>query len=376
MSERTPIIGRSATLLRALDHLSALAPVERPVLVLGERGTGKELAAERLHFLSARWESPYLKVNCAAMAESLLESELFGHEAGAFTGATQLRRGCFERADGGTLFLDELATTSPRLQEKLLRLVEYGEFERLGGQRTLQVDVRLIGATHADLPALAARGEFRHDLLDRLSFDVVHLPPLRERPEDILELAEHFATRMGAELGWPLFPGFGERALQQLQQWHWPGNVRELKNTVERSVHRWADSEQPIDHIVLDPFRPPWQGDPGTDAGSTGDGHPTARSAAHTTTAADTGTGTGTGTGTAITASALAASGGSLKQQLAATERQLLERALERHGYQQKHTASALGLRYDQLRGLMRKHGLRTRAARSGATPPGSDQEA
>jgi psp operon transcriptional activator len=297
------------------------------------------------------------------MAESLLESELFGHEPGAFTGATQLRRGCFERADGGTLFLDELGTTSARLQEKLLRLVEYGEFERLGGQRTLQVDVRLLAATHADLPAMAARGEFRHDLLDRLSFDVVHLPPLRQRPEDIPELAEHFATRMSAELGWPVFPGFSQQAQQQLRDWPWPGNVRELKNTVERSVHRWADSERAVDQIVFDPFTPPWAADqPDADAPAQA---PPEAAHLHPATAQ-------TYPDTAVTLTA----GMSLKQQLATLERQLLQRALRRHGQRQKETAEALGLRYDQLRGLMRKHGLRSRSARSRLTPSLSDEEA
>ena len=206
------MIGDSSALAAALDHLSRLAPINRPVLVLGERGTGKELAAQRLHFLSSRWDAPLLKVNCAAMAETLLESELFGHEAGAFTGATRSHQGRFERADGGTLFLDELATMSPRLQEKLLRLVEYGEFERVGGQKTHQVDVRVVAATNADLPAMAEAGEFRHDLLDRLSFDIVHLPPLRVRHGDTLTLAEHFAIQMSAELGWDYFPGFSDRA--------------------------------------------------------------------------------------------------------------------------------------------------------------------
>jgi psp operon transcriptional activator len=154
------VIGNSVKLTAALDHLSQLAGIDRPVLVLGERGTGKELAAGRLHFLSPRWDAPFLKVNCAAMAESLLESELFGHESGAFTGATRLHVGRFERADGGTLLLDEIATMSARLQEKLLRVIEYGEFERLGGQKTLSVDVRIIGATHADLQALTAAGAF------------------------------------------------------------------------------------------------------------------------------------------------------------------------------------------------------------------------
>ena len=252
------MIGNSAALAQALDHLSQLAPVNRPILVLGERGTGKELAAERLHFLSTRWDAPLVKVNCAAMAETLLESELFGHEAGAFTGATRSHRGRFERADGGTLFLDELGNMSLRLQEKLLRLVEYGEFERVGGQETLQVDVRVVAATNADLRSLAARGEFRHDLLDRLSFDIVHLPPLRHRPEDIPELADHFAIQMSAELGWELFPGFTAAATRTLQDYHWPGNIRELKNAVERSLYRWGDADNAVAEIVLDPFQSPF----------------------------------------------------------------------------------------------------------------------
>ncbi|MHA7817146.1 MAG: phage shock protein operon transcriptional activator [Pseudohaliea sp.] len=331
------MIGNSEALAAALDHLSRLAPVNRPVIVLGERGTGKELAAERLHFLSARWDAPFIKVNCAAMAESLLESELFGHEPGAFTGATNTHRGRFERADGGTLFLDELGTTSARLQEKLLRLVEYGEFERLGGQRTLQVDVRVVAATHADLPALAAAGEFRHDLLDRLGFDVVYLPPLRERREDIAELAEHFAIQMSAELGWPLFPGFTDSAAARLRDYSWPGNVRELKNAVERSVYRWGDPDAPVDEVILDPFA---------------DARPVAPAAGTPPPAAP------------ADASAEAAAEGGLRDRVDAFERRLLEGALARHGHNQKRTAAALGLSYDQLRGLLRRHGLRSRRRR------------
>jgi psp operon transcriptional activator len=238
--------------------LSHLAGINRPILLLGERGTGKELAAERLHFLSPRWQAPLIRVNCAALADSLLESELFGHEPGAFTGATRTQRGRFERADGGTLFLDELGTMSMRLQEKLLRLVEYGEFERLGGQQTLQVDVRVIAATNADLRQQVAQNQFRADLLDRLSFDVVHMPPLRQRQEDIIELAEHFALQMCTELGWELFAGFTDDALHTLCNYHWPGNIRELKNAVERSLFRWGEPERPVDSLVIDPFVSPF----------------------------------------------------------------------------------------------------------------------
>src|SRR5690606_14058123 len=162
--------------------------LNRPVLVLGERGSGKELIAERIHFLSSRWESSLHKVNCAAISDQLLDSELFGHEPGSFTGATRVHHGRFERADGGTLFLDELGAMSIRIQEKLLRLIEYGEFERVGGQQTIKVDIRIVAATNADLKKMAKKGKFREDLLDRLAFDVIPVPPLRERLGDIPEL--------------------------------------------------------------------------------------------------------------------------------------------------------------------------------------------
>ncbi|MBN7798129.1 phage shock protein operon transcriptional activator [Parahaliea mediterranea] len=329
------IIGNSAALAQALEHVSRLAPINRPVLVLGARGTGKELIAERLHFLSPRWDSPLLKVNCAAMAESLLESELFGHEPGAFTGATRGHRGRFERADGGTLFLDELGTMSPRLQEKLLRLVEYGEFERLGGQDTLRVDVRVVAATNADLRQLAERGEFRHDLLDRLSFDVIHLPALRHRREDIPLLAEHFAMQMCPELGWEFFPGFGDDAMATLIDYPWPGNIRELKNAVERSLHRWGAADAPVAEVVVDPFVSPFE--------PAGDAPPPAEPEAPRD----------DGTAADFTA------------RLTGFEKRLLEEALAENGHNQRRTAEALGLSYDQLRGLIRKHRLGGRRRRS-----------
>ncbi|MFV0477317.1 MAG: phage shock protein operon transcriptional activator [Parahaliea sp.] len=327
------IIGNSANLIRALDHISALAPINRPILILGERGTGKELAAERLHYLSPRWQAPLLKVNCAAMAESLLESELFGHEAGAFTGASRSHLGHFERADGGTLFLDELGTMSLRLQEKLLRLVEYGEFERVGGQQTLQVDVRVAAATNADLRSLAEAGRFRLDLLDRLSFDVVHLPPLRRRHEDIRLLAEHFAMGMCAELGWAFFAGFSETALASLHNYGWPGNIRELKNTVERSLHRWADPDRPVDEIVIDPFTLPWTE---ADTGAAADDPETVLLSDNTQNTAKL----------------------NFNHHMQAIERQQLEQALAAHSHNQRRTAETLGLSYNQIRALVRKHHL------------------
>ncbi len=255
MSEQLEnLLGQANSFVEVLEQVSGLAKLNKPVLVIGERGTGKELIAHRLHYLSNRWQGPFISLNCAALNENLLDSELFGHEAGAFTGAQKRHLGRFERADGGTLFLDELATAPMLVQEKLLRVIEYGHLERVGGSQPLQVDVRLVCATNDNLPVLAAAGKFRADLLDRLAFDVVQLPPLRERQQDIMLLAEHFAIQMCRELGLPLFPGFTPQAEQQLLEYRWPGNVRELKNVVERSVYRHSDNSEALDNIIIDPF--------------------------------------------------------------------------------------------------------------------------
>ncbi len=326
------LLGESPAMLRALEEVSQVAPLEKPVLVVGERGTGKELIAARLHYLSNRWEGSFVKMNCAAISESLLESELFGHEAGAFTGATRTHQGRFERADGGTMFLDELATTSPLVQEKMLRVIEYGEFERVGGKRTLTCDVRLVAATNEDLPALASRGRFRHDLLDRLAFDVITLPPLRAREEDILLLAEHFAINMANELSRAYFPGFSARAKEALLQYHWPGNVRELKNVVERAVYR-TPTDAEVDHIVFDPFDSPYRpADP--PAGE-------AQAAAQPTSAGPT-----------VTLPA------DLKDLVRDFEIAHVEQALEASRHNQRKAAALLGLTYDQLRGYLRKYEL------------------
>ena len=199
--ESIGLIGEAPAFSAMLEHVSRAAKLVKPVLVIGERGTGKELIASRLHYLSPRWEQPLIKVNCAALTESLLESELFGHQAGAFTGATRTHIGRFEQANGGTLVLDELGTIPPRMQEKILRVIEYGEFQRVGGSDTIRTDVRIVGATNEHLPRLAELGRFRADLLDRLAFDVIHVPPLRARPEDINTLAYHFAVNVTKELG-------------------------------------------------------------------------------------------------------------------------------------------------------------------------------
>ena len=255
----TTLIGQSLPFLEAIERASRAAALVRPVLVIGERGTGKELIAERLHHLSARWAAPLVMLNCAALPESLIDAELFGHEAGAFTGAVRARAGRFEEADGGTLFLDEIATLSSAAQERLLRATEYGEITRIGSNRPISVDARVVGATNVDLPDLVGQGRFRADLLDRLSFEVITLPPLRNRSGDVMLLADYFGRRMASEIGWDGFPGFGAQAVDRLEAHGWPGNVRELKNVVERAVYRWDRPDRAIDAILLDPFESPWR---------------------------------------------------------------------------------------------------------------------
>lgn len=330
--ESQPLIGEAPAFLEMLEHVSRAAPLSKPVLVVGERGTGKELIASRLHFLSDRWEQHVVKVNCAALTESILESELFGHEAGAFTGAAKTHIGHFERADGGTLILDELATISLRMQEKILRAIEYGEIQRVGGNETLRVDVRIVGSTNADLQALAAEGGFRKDLLDRLAFDVITVPPLRERVEDILPLSNAFAINMASELRWSFFPGFSARATSAMLRNRWPGNVRELKFAIERSVYRSSEPDKPIVDIAFDPFDSPFKiaGAPKTKA-------PAASRRKAPLLPTD------------------------LQQRLVDTEVDLLEAALEKARYNQRLAADLLGLSYHQFRGKLRKLNIRSR---------------
>ncbi len=310
-----------------------VAPLSKPVLIIGERGTGKEMMVERLHFLSARWENVLVKVNCAALPETLLESELFGYEAGAFTGAGKRHAGRFERADGGTLFLDEIASMSLRLQEKLLRVIEYGEFERVGGDATLSVDVRVVGAANVDLPAMADCGEFRPDLLDRLSFDVITLPPLRYRKEDISLLAEHFALGMTRELERPFFAGFSELGLEKMQAYHWPGNVRELKNVVERAVYRTAQDE-PVSEFEFDPFASPWK-PVLVEESPQEHNNPVEKPRSEVLELPD-----------------------DFKGHIKEYEEQILRQALEAHRFNQRRTAEALGLTYAQFRGYLKKYGI------------------
>ena len=250
-------LGQSDAFLHFQEQLSRVAAIDRPVLIIGERGTGKELAAARLHYLSQRWQGPLVTLNCAALASSLLDAELFGHEAGAFTGATVRRKGRFENADTGTLFLDEIANLSPQAQEKILRVVEYGSFDRVGGSRPVTVNVRIVGATNVDLPQRARAGAFKEDLLDRLSFEVLTVPPLRMREGDVPLLTRHFAARMAIGMGFPETPEFSASAMDMLASHGWPGNVRELKNLVERAVYRSGPGT--IREVVFDPFSSPFR---------------------------------------------------------------------------------------------------------------------
>ncbi len=315
----TTLVGESPAFQAMLAHVSDLAPIDRPALIIGGRGAGKELVASRLVYLSSRWNCPFITLNCAALSESLLDSELFGHEAGAFTGAAKRRLSRFELADKGTLFLDEIANASLAVQEKLLRVIEYRVFERVGGNASVSVDVRVIAATHADLPSLVKAGKFRADLLDRLAFDVITIPPLCERGGDILILAEYFAQRMTSELGREFFAGFAQSAREALLRHDWPGNVRELRNVVERSLYRSADWRTPLEEIRIDPF-----------------GTPLFASASHPS-----------------------------------EDKAFLQASLAENRHNQRRTASQLGLSYDQLRHRLRKHGLLNSRLNSGKSCPG-----
>ena len=320
----TTLIGSSNAMAHLLERVRQCSSIRRPIIVAGERGSGKELIAERLHYLSPRWDKPYITLNCATLAENLLEAELFGYERGAFTGATQRTLGRFERAHEGSLFLDEIATMSPRVQEKCLRVLEYGQLERLGGATPIEVDVRIIAATNESLPELVADGRFRADLLDRLSFDVLEVPPLRQRGNDILELANHFALAMCRELNRDWFPGFSDHAAQTLLEHPWPGNVRELKNAVERSLAR-SEIDDQINHIILNPF--------------------TTRTTERATEASS--------------APAAIEYPQSLTRLSQGYERALLEQALKHHRYRLNQTAEALELSYHKLRRLISKHNLK-----------------
>ncbi|MCF7940874.1 MAG: sigma 54-interacting transcriptional regulator [Spirochaetia bacterium] len=318
--KRDSPLGESEAFFDFQQDLSRAAKVDRSVLVIGERGSGKELAASRLHYLSPRWQKPFVAINCAALPQSLIETELFGHEAGAYTGAVKTRKGRFEEADSGTLFLDEIGLIPLEVQEKILRVVEYGSFERVGSSRTIEVDVRIVGATNADLPALCKSGRFKQDLLDRLSFEVLFIPPLRERGDDIILLANYFAAKMAYECDMDDVPAFSDQVVDQMLTYRWPGNIRELKNTVERAVYR-TDGHPFIEELVVDPFRNPYADQLQEDPEDPYSLYDLDR----------------------------------YRQARESLDVAFLKKALFRAGQNQKQAAQLLGLSYDQFRGLYRK---------------------
>jgi len=329
ISASAEALGQSEAFLEFQERLSRVAPINRPVLLIGERGTGKELAAARLHYLSGRWERPLVTLNCASLAPSLIESELFGYERGAFTGARERRAGRFESAEGGTLFLDEIGNVPMEVQGKVLRVVEYNTFERVGSAERIDVDVRIVAATNADLWELVRREQFKADLLDRLSFEVLVVPPLRSRRGDVLLLAHHFAARMARELGRADAPVISAAAAEALERHAWPGNVRELKNVVERAVYR--SEAAVISEIVFDPFQSPYVGPI-----SVGQ-----REAP---------------TGIAMPPVQAGPAGRTMKEAVWSLKIRMIEEALEAARYNQRKAASILGLTYDQFRGLYRRY--------------------
>ena len=310
LGQRYQIVSISPKIQAILEQIEQIASIPRPVLIRGERGTGKELIAAALHYGGARQQRPFVKLNCAAVSENLLESELFGHEKGAFTGATDTRRGRFETADGGTLFLDEIGNTALEFQKNVLRVIEYQEFERIGGSKTIQVDVRVVAATNAEIEKDIEDGRFRADLYDRLRFTVINLPPLRERLEDLRPLTEYFTRELCAEVPSITRRGFSESALRAMESYRWPGNVRELKFAVERALCVARGDE--VEAADLPPE--------------------------------------------VVGEAQEAAPQGDYDELMRAFEAGLLKRALEGAAGLQKEAAGALGLTYDRFRHLLRKH--------------------
>lgn len=347
MSEERPgyaqaPLGESEVFMNFQQVLSRAAKVNRSVLVVGERGSGKEIAATRLHYLSPRWQNNLVTVNCAALPPSLIETELFGYEAGAFTGANKTRKGRFEEAEGGTLFLDEIGLIPLEVQEKILRVVEYGTFERVGSSKTHESDVRIVGATNANIPELCAQGKFKEDLLDRLSFEVLFLPPLRERGEDILLLANYFSAKMALECKRSDMPIISDAVKAQLLAYPWPGNVRELKNVIERAVYR-SDGQR-IERISFNPFENPFAPIPPEFSNG-----PCGSLSKPIMLKEQQQEQKGAPNWAGMSLSAYEEA----KEQL---DRFFLQRALNENEGNQKLAATALGLTYDQFRGLYRKY--------------------
>ncbi len=343
-------IGESEVFLDFQRKIADAAIVDRSVLVIGERGSGKELAAHRLHYLSKRWQKKLVTVNCAALSPSLIESELFGYEQGAFTGAVKTHKGRFEEAQGGTLFLDEIGNLPIPVQEKILRVVEYGTYERVGSSVTHEVDVRIIGATNANLQQMCKEGKFKEDLLDRLSFEVIFVPPLRERGEDILILANYFASRMAIECGYKETPLFDTNVLNDLLSYSWPGNVRELKNVVERAVYR--SKGKLITNIQINPFLNPFQAQTKQ--------HEEVQAPLQNNISQDFSTELQTQKdfvkNKTISYSYNDIPINKLNEAKEAIEIDILQRALLQANGNQKEAAALMELSYDQFRGLYRKH--------------------
>ncbi|GGX73890.1 sigma-54-dependent Fis family transcriptional regulator [Litorimonas cladophorae] len=350
-------IGQSQSYLAILDRVSDSAVLERPVLIVGERGTGKELIAKRLHFLSPRWEKVFLTVNCAAFTDERLDEEFFGQ---SFLDGRDDTNGKFYHADEGTIFLDNVDSVSPRLQEKLMGAIEYGRYEASGEHAEQEVDVRVIAASAVDLPAAVARGDFRADLLDRLAFEVMTLPPLRARRDDILPLADHFGKKIAAELGADRFPGFTAEASEQLLDRNWVGNVRELKTIVERNTAQaWLADETLKDPIGGGPAGP-LQFDPFESPHRLRERRPQEMPSAPKSSLPQTNTPM-----PAYTLPPLEKNAPhqveplDFQNRVLTFERKLIDEALHVSGNHQGKAAEHLGLSYHQFRGLMRKHGLK-----------------
>ena len=309
--KRYRVVGASPQMQQVMQQAERIASIPRPALILGEPGTGKELVAAAIHYGGVRRDRPFVKVNCAALTSSLLESELFGHEKGAFTGATEARPGRFEAASGGTLFLDEIGNTTPEFQQNVLRAIEYQEVQRVGSATPIKVDVRIVAATNANLEKELAEGRFRHDLYDRLRFEVFRIPPLRERREDIQPLAEFFVEQMAEEVPTIQVRPFSRPAMEQMMAYGWPGNVRELKFAAERAVCMATAPEIEPEDLPPEIF----QGAP-------------------------------------------APSGEGFDAQVQSFELGLLRRMLLATQWNQRQAAAQLKLSYDQFRHLYRKYGL------------------
>lgn len=357
-------IGQSQSYLAILDRVSDSAVLERPVLVVGERGTGKELIAKRLHFLSPRWEKVFITVNCAAFTDEKLDEELFGE---SFLDGREDTNGKFYHADEGTIFLDNIDAVSPRLQEKLMGAVEYGRYEASGEHAEQEVNVRVITATAVDLPSAVSRGEFRADLLARLAFEVLTLPPLRARRDDILPLADHFGKKIAAELGADRFPGFTAEASEALLSKTWPGNVRELKTIVERNTARaWLADESlsdpigggPTGPLEFDPFASPYRLRDKPMPSQSAPLEYTEMPLPQSKTAPMPSYGLPPLT-PSVTPPNSSESETGFQDRVMAFERKLIDEAMRVSENHQGKAAERLGLTYHQFRGLMRKHGLK-----------------